>query len=247
MSKPPQTLGIILARAGSQGLANKHLLPLLGRPVIEYTFDHGLTSKRLTRLIVSSDCARIRLLAHNFGIESIDRPASLATADATVQDACLHALQTVEARSGTTFDAAVVLYGNVPIRPPGAIDDAIDLLFRTGCDSVRTLSPVAKWHPAWMHRLEGDVMRPLQPGSIHRRQELEPIYLHDGGAVVVTRASLLRAAENPSDPHAFFGDDRRGIVTGDRGETIEIDHQRDLYWAEAMLRDQQQVRRRAAS
>ena len=34
-------LGVILARAGSAGLKNKHLLPLLGRPVIEYTFDHA--------------------------------------------------------------------------------------------------------------------------------------------------------------------------------------------------------------
>jgi CMP-N-acetylneuraminic acid synthetase len=28
-----QTLGIIIARAGSLGLKNKHLLPLLGRPL----------------------------------------------------------------------------------------------------------------------------------------------------------------------------------------------------------------------
>lgn len=249
----PQVLGIILARAGSQGLQNKHLLPLLGRSVIEYTFDHAHAARRLTRLVLTSDCARIRLLAQNHGIESIDRPTELATADAAVQDVCLHALRSVEAADGVRFDAAVVLYGNVPVRPPGVIDVAVAHLLRTGCDSVRTLSAVGKWHPAWMHRLEGDQMRPLEAGSIHRRQDLEPIYLHDGAVVAVTRASLLRAAEDPSDPHAFFGVDRRGIATGDKGETIEIDQQRDLYWAEAALRDrqhqreQQGVRRRAAS
>ena len=35
------TLGVILARAGSVGLASKHLKLLLGRPMIEYTFDHA--------------------------------------------------------------------------------------------------------------------------------------------------------------------------------------------------------------
>jgi len=52
----------------------------------------------------------------------------------------------------------------------------------------------------------------------------------------VSRASMLRGKENPTDPHAFFGTDRRGIRT-EMGETVEIDHQRDLYLAEAVLRE----------
>ena len=34
-------LAVILARAGSKGLPDKCVRPLLGRPVIEYTFDHA--------------------------------------------------------------------------------------------------------------------------------------------------------------------------------------------------------------
>ena len=47
------------------------------------------------------------------------------------------------------------------------------------------------------------------------------------------------------DPHAFFGIDRRAIQT-EMGETVEIDHQRDLFWAEAVLRDRQMNLRRVA-
>src|SRR5437588_436764 len=50
------TLGVILARAGSVGLANKHLRLLLGRPVIEYTFDHIFNSTLLNHVVVSTDC-----------------------------------------------------------------------------------------------------------------------------------------------------------------------------------------------
>jgi hypothetical protein len=46
---------------------------------------------------------------------------------------------------------------------------------------------------------------------------------------------MLRGEATPTDPHAFFGIDRRGIHT-DAGETVEIDQLRDLYWAEAVLR-----------
>jgi len=38
----------------------------------------------------------------------------------------------------------------------------------------------------------------------------------------------------------MFGIDRRGVLT-EMGETIEIDHRRDLYWAEAVLREQKEL------
>src|SRR6266576_3758871 len=145
------TLGIILARAGSIGLANKHLRPLAGRPVISHTFAHARVAKRLTRICVTTDCPVIRRLALAEGFDTIDRPAELATGDASVQAVMLHALHTIESRD-TTFkaDALVTLYGNVPIRPAGIIDRALDHLHETNCDSVRSFCPVGKWHPNWM-------------------------------------------------------------------------------------------------
>ncbi|MGB7158704.1 MAG: acylneuraminate cytidylyltransferase family protein [Tepidisphaeraceae bacterium] len=233
-----KTLGVILARAGSLGLANKHMLSLFGKPVIEYTFDHARASQRLTDIVVSSDCVHVRKAAAKTGLLTIARPPELATADASVQAAMLHAMRTVEASKGVTFDALVVLYGNVPLRGEGVIDRALDELQSSGCDSVRTFTPVGKWHPAWMSRLNDGEVEALHPGSIHRRQDLEKLFLHDGAAVAVTRASMLRGEASPDDPHAFFGINRRGIETV-MGETIEIDHLRDLYWAEATLRERQ--------
>src|SRR5271170_1314642 len=223
------TLGIILARAGSVGLPNKHLRLLMGRSVVEYTFDHAMEATRLSKVVVSTDCAGVKLLAQSYGIETINRPAELATGDASVQDVMLHALETVEKTGAFAADAVVVIYGNVAVRGDGVIDAAISLLEKTGCDSVRTFCPVGKWHPAWMSRLDGDKVEALQPGSIHRRQDLTPLFLHDGAAVAVSRSSMLLGRKFPHDPHSFFGRDRRGIQTG-IGDTIEIDHLRDLFW-----------------
>src|SRR5438128_410381 len=121
-------LGIILARAGSEGLKNKHLLPLLGRPVISYTFDTARGAKRLSRVVVTTDSAQIRQLAQQSMLETIVRPPQLATADASVQATLLHALHAVEARSSFRADGIAVLYGNVPIRGQGAIDRAVEML-----------------------------------------------------------------------------------------------------------------------
>jgi CMP-N-acetylneuraminic acid synthetase len=240
------TLGVILARAGSLGLANKHLRLLLGRPMIEYTFDHVFNAALLNKVVVSTDCPGVKRLAERYRIDVIDRPAELATSDASVQDAMLHAMKTVEKDSSFHADALVVLYGNVPVRGVGVIDSAIELLRESNCDSVRSFCPVGKWHPAWMSKLDGDKVEPLQSGSIHRRQDLAPLYLHDGAVVAVSRSSMLRGLRFAHDPHAFFGIDRRGIHTG-MGETVEVDHQRDLFWAEAVLRERQITSRRIAS
>src|ERR1041384_7166509 len=174
------TLGIILARSGSIGLTNKHLRPLLGLPVIEYTFDHARQSQRLSHTVVSSDCQEILRLAQTAGFATIARPTNLATSDASVQDVMLHALRHVEAAGDFHADALVVLYGNIPVRGHGLIDRALAKLEETGCDSVRSFTPVGKWHPAWMNKLDGDRVMQLHHNSIHRRQDLQPLYLHDG-------------------------------------------------------------------
>jgi len=234
-------LGVILARAGSQGLRSKHLRPLLGRTVISYTFSHARSSRLLNRVVVSSDCPNVLKLARREKFETISRPIELASNDASVQAAMLHAMRTVESQSDFRADALVVLYGNIPVRGEGVIDRAIQMLDQTGCDSVRSWCPVGKWHPAWMAKLDGDRVEPIQPGSIHRRQDLTPLFLHDGAVVAVSRESMLRGDANPTDPHAFFGVDRRGFETG-VGETVEIDQLRDLYWAEAVLRERHELR-----
>lgn len=231
------TLAIILARAGSVGLANKHLRLLGSRPVICHTFEHARAARMLTRVCVTTDCPIIRRFALAEGFDIVERPRELATSDASVQDVMLHALRTIESRHPQfRADALVTLYGNVPVRPAGVIDRALELLKESACDSVRSFCPVGKWHPAWMSHLDGDRVIPLHAGSIHRRQDLTPTFLHDGAVVAVSRASMLRGEIMPHDPHAFFGVDRRGIQT-EVGETIEIDHIRDLYWAEAVFRD----------
>jgi CMP-N-acetylneuraminic acid synthetase len=157
----------------------------------------------------------------------------------------LHAMESVERTSSFRSDALVVLYGNVPIRGALVIDQAVEMLGETGCDSVRSFCPVGKWHPAWMSRLRGDRVIPVQAGSIHRRQDLEPLFLHDGAVVAVSRESMLRGRTSPDDPHAFFGIDRRGVETA-LGETVEIDQLRDLYWAEAVLREGRDTKVRLA-
>ncbi|UCC29193.1 MAG: N-acetylneuraminate synthase family protein [Phycisphaerales bacterium] len=228
-------LGIILARAGSKGLPEKCVRELLGRPVIEYTFDHITASRLLTAAVLTTDSEPAKAIARRAGIEVIDRPAELATDTATVDAAARHAVERWEGQRGIRTDIVVLLYGNIPVRTHGLIDRAVEHLIHTGADSVRSVAPVTKHHPDWLHRLDGDRMAQLRPNSIYRRQDLEPLYYHDGAVAAVTRKALFAALDQPEDHQAFLGRDRRALVQRPQ-DAVDIDEPIDLQLAEAILR-----------
>ena len=228
-------LGVILARAGSKGLRDKCVRPLLGKPMIEYTFEHALGSRRLFACVLTTDSTPAKDLARARDIEVIERPPELATDTATVDAAARHAVEVWESRHRRVIEAVVLLYGNIPVRARDGIDRALEHLEISGASSVRTIAPVGKHHPDWLHRLDGDRLVQYRANSIYRRQDLEPLYYHDGAVVAVTRRSLFDALEHPEDPHAFFGPDRRAVVQRVE-DAVDVDERMDLFVAEAVLR-----------
>ncbi len=229
-------LAVILARAGSKGLPNKCVVPVLGRPMITYTFDHVLSAATLDGSVLTTDSCEAAELARRCGIATIERPSALAGDQARVDQAVRHAVESYESQSGSfRVDAVVILYGNIPVRAAGAIDRAAEHLVRSGGSSVRTVAPVGKMHPDWTHRLDGDRLVQYRPNSIHRRQDLEPVYYHDGAVIAVTREALFDPSTAGDDPHAFLGTDRRAIVQGPH-DAVDVDEPVDVLLAEAVLR-----------
>ncbi|MBN1490781.1 MAG: acylneuraminate cytidylyltransferase family protein [Phycisphaerae bacterium] len=228
-------LAVILARAGSKGLPDKCVLPLCGRPMLAYTIGHARQAESLDAVVLTTDSERAAAIGREHGVFVVERPPELADDRATVDAAARHALEVYERENDYHADAVVLLYANVPIRADGIIDRCVRHLFETGADSVRTLAAVGKMHPDWMHRLDGDRMIQYRENSIYRRQDLEPVYMHDAAVIAVTRGSLYTPPAHEEDFHAFFGEDRRGVVQAPE-DTVDVDTLADFYHAEAILR-----------
>ena len=233
--KSPHTLCIILARAGSKGLPGKNLADLAGKPMIAHTIEHAKAARCVDRVVVSTDGDAIAQAARAAGVEVISRPADLASDIATVDSAARHAVLAAEERHGVRYDAVVILYANVPLRPRDLIDRSVGKLLATRCDSVQSVCPVGKMHPFWMKKLSGprgDVLEHYQANNIYRRQDLPATYMLDGGIIAVRRDSLF--IEKAGEPHAFLGSDRRAVVS-QPGEVVDIDSAVDLEVARAMM------------
>lgn len=235
-------LAIVLARAGSKGVPGKNAASVAGRPCAAWTIDHARASSRVGLVIVSTDDPRVAQLATGPGVRAHPRPPALASDSATIDDAARDAVRWGDAHAGSgALDPVVLLYANVPVRPAGLIDRAVDLLESSGADSVQSYAPVGKHHPWWTARLdehgrvrpwEGEVLN----HGVYRRQDLPPAFVPDGGVLVVRRRALfLELPGVAPGPHAFLGAERRGVRTGE-GQVVDIDAPVDLLVADALLR-----------
>ncbi len=225
-------VAIVLGRAGSKGLPGKNWRPVAGRPMIQHTILHARAATKVGRIVVSTDGDEIAAAAeavHDRDLVVVRRPAALATDNASVAAAALHAYDA----AAEDAPIAVILYANVPVRPTGLIDRAVRRLTETGADSVQSYCPVGRHHPVWMVSLdeEGRVV-PYAEGTVDRRQDLPSLSLPDGGVIAVTAARLK--ASGRRGPHDFLGRDRRGIETA-AGDVIDVDSEHDLALAEMLL------------
>ena len=76
-------IAIIPARGGSKGLPGKNIKMLNNKPLIAWSIESALQSKKIDRVIVSTDSEDIKNVALKYGAEVIDRPAHLSTDEAT--------------------------------------------------------------------------------------------------------------------------------------------------------------------
>jgi N-acylneuraminate cytidylyltransferase len=229
LGRNEQVLAVIIGRAGSKGLPKKNALDVAGVAMIARTIRFAIASTSIDRVIVSTDGEDIAAIARDEGVEVFMRGETHSHDTATVDAAVRHAVDASASRASTV----VILYANVPVRPSDLADRAVATLQESGADSVQSYYRVGKTHPYWMSRMD-DAGRVSQfvENRIYRRQELPALFMPDGGVIAVTRASLFDVRE--SDPHAFFGRDRRGIETRE-GDVVDVDNALDLAVAESIL------------
>ncbi len=233
-------VAIILARGGSKGVRRKNARVIAGRACVEWTIDHAFGARRVGVVALSSDDPELMETARGRGVEVVERPIELASDSARVDDAARHAAGVLVERGVCARGSPLaVLYGNVPVRPAGCIDRAMEMLEETNADSVQSYQVVGKFHPWWTARLDGSgVVTPWEGNvlnhGVFRRQDLPAAYVPDGAVMALAwRALMLEVGVEPG-PHAFFGRERRGIVNPE-GSVVDIDSELDVLAAEAIL------------
>ena len=135
-----RVLGLVPARAGSQGLPGKNMRLLAGRPMIAWTLAAGQASTTIDRLVVTTDDDDVIAQATEMDVETLRRPAELTGATASVIDAIDHALT----RLSEDWEYVVLLQPTSPLRTAADIDGAVSLCHDCVAPSVIAVSPMPK-------------------------------------------------------------------------------------------------------
>lgn len=175
-----RVLGLVPARAGSQGLPGKNVRPLAGRPMVAWTLEACREAAVLDQVVVSTDDPHVAAVATEMGFPPpFRRPDHLSGPKASVIDAVEHALQSI----GGMWDYIVLLQPTSPLRLGADIDAAVRLCHDSGASAVIGVSPVLK--PQTFYGRVGDdsLFTADQP------RPDEPVVVN--GAVYVGRPEIL--------------------------------------------------------
>jgi CMP-N,N'-diacetyllegionaminic acid synthase len=177
-------VGLIPARGGSKGIPGKNLALLAGKPLVAWTVEAARSSRRLTRIVVSTDSPEIAAAA---GVEVLERPTALAADETPMLDVIRHALGALG-----SCDVLVLLQPTSPLRRAEHIDEAVDLLIETGADSVVSVVEVPhQFRPGSLMRIEEGRLLPLGPAGPLRRQDKPVLYARNGPGVLALRPGRL--------------------------------------------------------
>ncbi len=125
-------LGLIPARGGSKGVPGKNIKEIYGKPLIVWTIERAIESKRLDKVLVSTDSEEIAKIAMEAGAEVQMRPEKLATDDASTLDVMKYVLSLIPA------ETMVLLQPTSPYREKGRIDECIECFLESNSDSLAT-------------------------------------------------------------------------------------------------------------
>ena len=224
-----QVLGLIPARGGSKGIPNKNLRPLAGRPLLAYTVAAAQASRRLSRVVLSTDDGAIAAAGRQLGLDvPFMRPSELCADTTPMLPVLQHAMRALAAE-GYVTDVVVLLQPTSPLRGPEHIDAAVDALLTTGADSVVSVVEVPhQFNPVSVLRIADGRLTPFAAGAtVTRRQDKPLVYARNGPAVLAVQARVL-------DAGSLYGEDSRPLVMSAEA-SVDIDDLHDLQYAEFLL------------
>jgi N-acylneuraminate cytidylyltransferase len=193
-------VAIVTARAGSKSIIDKNVLPLRGKPMVQYPIHAAQAAKRISGVWVSTDGEAIAEASRAAGATIIPRPDELGGDSVNHGVVIKHAVEYVDERV-EGLENIVLLLGNTVYIDGPIIDRCLGLLDeRRDIDSVMTVWEAADDHPYRALAINGDGLVETFGGERKvstERQSYPKAYYYDQG-VWAFRKDTVRRQDGPN-------------------------------------------------
>ncbi len=204
-----EVLALIPARGGSKGIPRKNIKDLGDHPLIAYSIAAGLSSKLVTRTIVTTDDEEIARKAKEYGADvPFLRPEEFARDDTRDLPVFQHVLSWLKEHEDYQPEVVVQLRPTSPFRSPTLVDETIQILLNNPqANSVRGVVP-SKQNPYKMWQvLDDGKMEPLlntefvEPYNMPR-QELPETFWQTGHIDAIRTQTILNGSMSGKNVYA---------------------------------------------
>lgn len=165
----------IPARGGSKGIPKKNIKKINGKPLIYWSIISALESKKVDKIILSTDDDEIIEICKSLNLEVLidNRPKLLATDNAKTIDV----LNEFASRN-PQFDSYVVLQPTSPLRQKGIIDKCLSIFYGSKYNLLAS--------GFWTHIVE------YGSHENARRQDLNEFFYDDGNLYILSKNLILK-------------------------------------------------------
>jgi len=194
MYKGKRILAIIPARGGSKGLPGKNIRNLCGKPLIAWSIEHAQKSELVDEIFISTDSAEIAAVAEKYGAAVPElRPAEYAVDTAPSSAFIVYTLEKLK-KEGKEFDYFILLEPTSPLRDPEDVDNSLKMLIDKGEETIVGVCESEASNPSFLNIINPDgTIAPYSGGfTTKRRQEIEPVYFHEGSVYASSVEAYLR-------------------------------------------------------
>lgn len=188
-------VAIVTARAGSKSIIDKNILPLRGKPMVQYPIHAAQAASRISEVWVSTDGEGIADASRAAGAKIIPRPDELGGDSVNHGVVIKHAVEYVDSRV-EGLENIVLLLGNTVYIDGPIIDKCLGLLDeRRDLDSVMTVWEAADDHPYRALAINGDGLIETFGGERKvstERQSYPKAYYYDQGVWAFRKGTVQR-------------------------------------------------------
>ena len=228
-------LAFVPARGMSKGIPRKNLAMLCGKPLISYTLGICKKIEGLGATLVSTNDEEIAEYCSAQGFHTdYRRPAHLATDEAPMIDAVLHAVNWYETKHSCIVDHVLLLQPTSPLRRLQDISSALKYYRDNQLESLFGVTPMRE-HPFECIEAPEDgsewsyLKKPSEMAT--RRQDYQGQFGFIDGSIYIASVDFVKQNRD------FVVEGKTFLFFIDQRYSIDIDEPADLKMAELLLKN----------
>lgn len=228
-----KVLAIIPARGGSKSIPLKNIQKVGRKPLIVHTINAALNSKKISRIIVSTDNEKIRKIALKAGAEvPFLRPKKIGKDTTPTVEVVKHVLKFLSSKESYIPEIITSLIPPNPFRTSKMIDRSINLLRNSNASCVVGVSRI-KTHPYRSFWKKGKYLKPMNENFLRFYQrQTYPTCFYPNGSIFTFWGKTLKKYNNIYGPKILPLESKKSeiIVDVDDWFDLFVCEMKMLYW-----------------